>query len=58
MRLTQDQETQVRLISAALREDQRGSLLRLIAAYMNMEGETSDAAFARALAWALSALPA
>jgi hypothetical protein len=50
--LTDDQLGQLRATAATLRND----LLKLIAGYMNVEGETTDAAFARAYSFALDAL--
>jgi hypothetical protein len=48
--LTDDQLNQLRSTAATLPPELRGDLLKLVAGFMQLEGETSDAAFARALA--------
>jgi hypothetical protein len=56
--LTDDQLTELKLVASRLPRALRGDLLRLIVGYLQLEGdEASDPAFARAVNFALSALP-
>jgi hypothetical protein len=54
--LTNDQLNQLRSTAATLPVELRNDFLKLIAGYMNVEGETTDAAFTRAYNFALDAL--
>jgi hypothetical protein len=55
--LTDDQLSQLRATAATLPVEQRGDLLKLVAAHMELEGDlASAAAFNRALAFAVDAL--
>jgi hypothetical protein len=54
--LTDDQLSQLHSTGATLPAELRGDLLKLIAGYLEFEGELSDGAFARALRFALDAL--
>jgi hypothetical protein len=56
--LSDAQLAELKLAAGTLPVEMRTDLLRLVAAHMNIEGETTDAAFGRALAFALSTLPA
>ena len=57
LRLSDDQLTQLRATASTLALEQRHDLLRLIAGYLEFEGESTEAAFSRALAFALDTLP-
>jgi hypothetical protein len=48
--LTDDRLSQLRSTAATLPVELRNDFLKLIAGYMNVEGETTDAAFVRARA--------
>jgi hypothetical protein len=51
-----NEECELRATAATLPVDVRNDFLKLIATYMNVEGESTDAAFARAYNFALDAL--
>jgi hypothetical protein len=57
LRLSDDQLTQLRATASTLALERRHDLLRLIAGYLEFEGESTEAAFSRALAFALDTLP-
>jgi hypothetical protein len=54
--LTDDQLAALKQSAAALPVQRRGDFLQLVAWHMEVEGETADAAFGRALVFARSAL--
>jgi hypothetical protein len=53
-----NQMNQLRQSAAALPVQLRENLLKLLVAHMELEGESTDGAFQRALAFALDTLPA
>jgi len=55
---TDAQLNELRLAAATVPPAQRSDLLKLIAGFLEFEGDFNDASFSRALNWALSALPA
>jgi hypothetical protein len=56
--LSNDQMKQLRQCAAALPVELRSGLLELVLGYLEVEGETGDAAFQRALSFAVAQLPA
>ena len=54
--LNDQQLSELRATAATLPVELRTDFLKLIAGYMNVEGETTDAAFTRAYNFALDAL--
>ena len=54
--LTDQQLKELKLTASTLPPELRGDLLKLIAGYMQLEGDETGGAFGRALAFALDAL--